>query len=779
MAKGLYAGVAGPKPTVTLPEGYTQLEYIESTGTQYIDTGFKPDSNTRVVMSFQFSSAPSTWACVFGSADVAQNNVNSFAVWHNASTFSYQYATKLSASFSNAITAVDKHSVDCNSSTATIDNETVTINGGTFSGSYNMYLSCVNYGGEALHFASEKIYFCQIYDNGTLIRNFIPAKNSGGIYGLYDTVNSEFYTNAGSGTFIAGTAIDGSSFAGKANKMYVGVANKPTVELPSGYTQVEYIESSGTQYIDTGFKPNNNTRVVMDFQLTSIGGSVNNWACIFGSSDTTTNINSFALWHTGEVFAYYYGANTNKTFPSTLIGTEEYLVDCNSETATMNGNTVSVSSATFSGAYPLCLFGVNYGDDVSHLVKCKLKYCQIYDNGTLARNLVPVQKSDGTVGMYDTINSKFYTNGGSGTFMVGKAYDGKSLAGKVKKGYISVNGIARLFFGGLELKYKGTATILSSLRYSLASATIGNYALFAGGYGSTVYATVDAYDDNLTKTTASELSLIRHSLAGGSTDSRAIFAGGYSGATASDTVDSYDNSLTRGILTSLDNKCWNLSSATVGTTVVFAGGSIDSGYSSSVCGYISGGMKMTTANNLSVAREYMGSTTIGNYALFAGGYNGSYSAVVDAYDATLTRKNVTNLSTARSRLAGTTVGNYALFAGGRKGDYEVSVDATSDAVDVYDKSLTKLSNLTLSVAREELTATTLDGYAIFAGGAQFTNMYATVDVFDESLTRTTVTDLSDNRRLLTSATIGNYALFAGGCKANGGYTNVVDVYEVA
>ena len=34
--------------------------------------------------------------------------------------------------------------------------------------------------------------------------------------------------------------------------------------LPSGYTQLEYIESTGTQYIDTGFKPNNNTVFEVD-----------------------------------------------------------------------------------------------------------------------------------------------------------------------------------------------------------------------------------------------------------------------------------------------------------------------------------------------------------------------------------------------------------------------------------------------------------------------------------------------------------------------------------
>ena len=39
--------------------------------------------------------------------------------------------------------------------------------------------------------------------------------------------------------------------------------------LPSDYIQVEYLESTGTQYVDTGFKPNNNTRLRMDVDINS------------------------------------------------------------------------------------------------------------------------------------------------------------------------------------------------------------------------------------------------------------------------------------------------------------------------------------------------------------------------------------------------------------------------------------------------------------------------------------------------------------------------------
>ena len=49
-----------------------------------------------------------------------------------------------------------------------------------------------------------KLYYCKIWDNGSLVRNFIPCKNTSGTLGLYDAVNNVFYTNAGTGTFTAG-----------------------------------------------------------------------------------------------------------------------------------------------------------------------------------------------------------------------------------------------------------------------------------------------------------------------------------------------------------------------------------------------------------------------------------------------------------------------------------------------------------------------------------------------------------------------------------------------
>jgi hypothetical protein len=82
---------------------------------------------------------------------------------------------------------------------------------------------------------------------------------------------------------------------------------------------------------------------------------------------------------------------------------------------------------------------------------------------------------------------------------------------------------------------------------------------------------------------------------------------------------------------------------------------------------------------LSVARGYLAGASIGNYALFAGGYGSSpnYKDTVDAYNTSRTRSTPAALSVGRRYLAGASVGDYALFAGGESDSY--SYRSTVDA----------------------------------------------------------------------------------------------------
>jgi hypothetical protein len=83
-----------------------------------------------------------------------------------------------------------------------------------------------------------------------------------------------------------------------------------------------------------------------------------------------------------------------------------------------------------------------------------------------------------------------YVGVGGTARKVTKGYAGVGgVARKIKKGYIGVGGVARPFWSGGELAYYGTITPLSVARGSLAGASNGDFALFAGGDPATTAAT--------------------------------------------------------------------------------------------------------------------------------------------------------------------------------------------------------------------------------------------------------------------------------------------------
>ena len=51
-----------------------------------------------------------------------------------------------------------------------------------------------------------KWYSYKVYDSGRLSQNFVPAKNSANVLGMYDTVSGQFFTNQGAGNFVGPSA---------------------------------------------------------------------------------------------------------------------------------------------------------------------------------------------------------------------------------------------------------------------------------------------------------------------------------------------------------------------------------------------------------------------------------------------------------------------------------------------------------------------------------------------------------------------------------------------
>lgn len=192
-------GSVEKEPSV-LPEGYTQVEYIESSGTQYIDTGFIPNQDTRVTLSAYNTSESSGWT--YGVWESASSKQFCFSC---LSTYSFRYGTS-SASLINV--PVGSVEVDQNKNVYNLNGITGTITAQTFTCSHSMYLFCINANGSpsgGKFFG--KLYSCRIYDRDVLVRDFVPCINSSGKAGLYDLVEGKFYGNVGSGSFATGAEV--------------------------------------------------------------------------------------------------------------------------------------------------------------------------------------------------------------------------------------------------------------------------------------------------------------------------------------------------------------------------------------------------------------------------------------------------------------------------------------------------------------------------------------------------------------------------------------------
>ena len=188
-----------PKPEPILPSGYTQLEYIESTGEQYIDTGVVANTLTSVAMNFEWLGTNTAWMTVFGSYD----NGNYFSLWHqNTSDFKAYMGTS-----NYAITDSSKNISLELSATKFKINSTERTFSTTIAASSNLYLFHISNGQDSYPKGVMRLSSCIIYNGDTPIRIFISAKNASGTVGLYDMVNDTFYGNSGTGAFIAGEEV--------------------------------------------------------------------------------------------------------------------------------------------------------------------------------------------------------------------------------------------------------------------------------------------------------------------------------------------------------------------------------------------------------------------------------------------------------------------------------------------------------------------------------------------------------------------------------------------
>ena len=112
--------------------------------------------------------------------------------------------------------------------------------------------------------------------------------------------------------------------------------------LPNEYKEVEYIESSGTQYIDTGFQPNQDTRILIDLIQKNTST-----AFILGARDSYASNNYGLLKTTATNFRSDYGNGADIGLGGANTS-DKFTIDKNKNITTVykNGATISTGSLT-------------------------------------------------------------------------------------------------------------------------------------------------------------------------------------------------------------------------------------------------------------------------------------------------------------------------------------------------------------------------------------------------------------------------------------------------
>ena len=207
-----------------------------------------------------------------------------------------------------------------------------------------------------------------------------------------------------------------------------GVFGVTAAGLPSDYTRLEYIESTGTQYVDTGLLPTRSTELEIRYQLTELPGTTT--SAVFGYAGATPRLH-FGLKSDKVQIGYNNGADSY-----TFAGQP----DLNAHTVTFSGRTYRIDGTAVASAFPsgwnggaplsLCLFAYNQSSGaVDYFSKLRLFSCAFTSlknagGSTVAAEFIPCKNAEGVVGLYETASGEFFANSATGDgFTAGPVMD--------------------------------------------------------------------------------------------------------------------------------------------------------------------------------------------------------------------------------------------------------------------------------------------------------------------------------------------------------------------
>lgn len=375
--------------TGTKPPYDAEIEYLESTGTQYIDTGVTFTDFDSCRISFKVSKTVNTNSCIMGAYydDASAPKFQIFLDTANKVGYMSGVATADGLAYGQRITVGTRYNV---SFTTTTQNVT----------SAHVFLFARNSDrGNLLLFNGLQICSVELQKGSKIVRSFAPVRIGQTGY-FYDRISKKLFANNGTGNFVLGNDI----------------------------TKIEYLEGTGDQFIDTGYKTSQSSRMLFDvmyngYQYTGYGSTM-----LFGSQTTISGSAStaLALWlnSNGQMSFNDIGFDSGWIqFPVISVGSRhKFLID--NRTLYVDGASVIASSSTtaYRSTVSTCLLRANtpsgYQTGNNRHIKGRIYSFTVSEEGVTLFDGSPVRV--GSVGyLYDRVSKWLFGNAGTGNFVLG------------------------------------------------------------------------------------------------------------------------------------------------------------------------------------------------------------------------------------------------------------------------------------------------------------------------------------------------------------------------
>lgn len=396
---------------------YTQLEYIQSSWTQYIDTGIKLNQNNTVEVKYCYHVESSTltsgrifWAR-YTSAPRKSFSIGSNTGKASASTVVFGQFGDNNVNALNNIVIGQRDTYKLSADGFYVnDIKQGDFPTATFETPFTVKLFAFEQATSSSGTASIGcgVWRCKefkVLNGDTLVMDLIPARNTSNVIGMYDLVSGQFFANAGTGTFTAWPDVVPTPTAPidiVSNNGAIKIRRQSG--LPINYQMVEWIKPTGSIAI-TDFKTKSTQEIttVLYREAAGAGYLYASDTATSGTTNTTAYLTSWSgnwRWdgkYTSISVPYRTEITSVQSADGVYINDTQYPYATPGEFVSTNDLRLSSNENTTIRIYSMT----------------------IREGETVTLDLVPVQKlSDSTYGFYDKVSGNFYTNS-EATFVAG------------------------------------------------------------------------------------------------------------------------------------------------------------------------------------------------------------------------------------------------------------------------------------------------------------------------------------------------------------------------